>query len=140
MNPNSILDQISRMGFVVSIEGDRLAVRPPGKLTPALRQAISEHKTAIMDFLKDATTGREATGAPLDASPLSDDLPAHRAPGPLPQTHCRDCVHFSPHPRRPAELLGTCGGTPSNGFPVQWPYCWQQCSGYQAKPGYGRKG
>jgi hypothetical protein len=55
MSAEQVLHQLRSLGVAVSLEADRLAVRPPDRITPELREAIREHKADIMRLLTDAT-------------------------------------------------------------------------------------
>lgn len=48
MGAQSILDQLRDIGIAVSIEDERIAVKPASWLTPELRHAIREHKADLM--------------------------------------------------------------------------------------------
>jgi hypothetical protein len=51
MGAQSVLDQLRNLGLTISIEDDRLAVKPASWLTPELSQAIREHKPDLMRLL-----------------------------------------------------------------------------------------
>ncbi len=56
MTPTALLDRLRALGVEVRAEGDKLRYRAPaGVLTPDLRQAIREHKAALLELLRPAT-------------------------------------------------------------------------------------
>jgi hypothetical protein len=55
MSAQMILNRLHTLGVSVTLRGDRLAVRPSGRLTPELRQAIQEHKPDLMLLLAGVT-------------------------------------------------------------------------------------
>ena len=78
MSIESILYQLRNLGLTVSLEGDRLAVRPPARLTPALRQAIREHKPDLERLLS------ETSDANHNGPPYPDGLG---------RVKCEHCTH-----------------------------------------------
>ena len=53
MTAIEILTLLHGHGVTLTARGDRLRVdAPPGTLTPALRAALREHKTAVLDLLE----------------------------------------------------------------------------------------
>jgi len=63
MTITQALLKIDKAGFRLSVDGPDLIIKPPGKLSPAQRQYIVDHKVEIMAAL-------------LDAAPAGND---HRA-------------------------------------------------------------
>ncbi len=64
MDAKPIIEQLHSLGLSVTLEGDRLAVRPPGRLTPELRQAIQDNKPDLIRLL--------ATDAAREGPPYPD--------------------------------------------------------------------
>lgn len=87
MSAQSILEQIGNLGLSVSIEEDRLAVRPKERLTPELRQAIREHKAEILRLLQAETTTSYREGPPY--------------PDDLGRVKCEYCEHCEMVEMRP---------------------------------------
>lgn len=56
MTPTALLDHLRALGAEVCVEGDKLRYRAPaGVLTDDLRQAIREHKAALLELLRPFT-------------------------------------------------------------------------------------
>lgn len=53
MTPRALLAALTEAGYRVTVDGDSLRVRGP--LTDDLRQAILEHKAALLELLRPAT-------------------------------------------------------------------------------------
>jgi len=60
MSINQALQKIEQAGFTLAIDGPDLVVNPPGKLSPAQRQFIVDHKPEIIAVLRDAANDYQA--------------------------------------------------------------------------------
>lgn len=60
MNAESILAEFGRHGVRLRVEGDRLIARPLSAVTPELREAVRQHKAALLDLLRIPSDGRAA--------------------------------------------------------------------------------
>ena len=48
---DSLLAELRSLGLALTVKGDRLMVRPSGLLTDELRQAIREHRSALLSLV-----------------------------------------------------------------------------------------
>jgi len=64
MTPRELLAELTRVGCRVAVDGDSLRVRGP--LTDDLRQAIREHKAALLELLRPFTPPVLPGPDPLD--------------------------------------------------------------------------
>jgi hypothetical protein len=60
MNAQSILTELSRHGVRLRAEGDKLIAKPLSAVTPELREAVRQHKAALLDLLRIPSDGRAA--------------------------------------------------------------------------------
>ncbi|MBM3273157.1 hypothetical protein FJY94_07945 [Candidatus Kaiserbacteria bacterium] len=67
MSIKQALKEIERAGFTLAVDGPDLIIHPPGKLSPAQRQFIVDHKAEIMAALL------ESAPAGNDRPPANDD-------------------------------------------------------------------
>ena len=67
MTPSPIIQRIEQAGFHLTVDGQDIIVNPPGKLSPAQRQYIRDHKPEIMAALL------EASQSGSDLPPSNDD-------------------------------------------------------------------
>jgi hypothetical protein len=67
MSITQALLKIEQAGFSLAIDGPDLVINPPGKLSPAQRQYIVDHKAEIMSALL------ESSPAGNDHPPANDD-------------------------------------------------------------------
>jgi hypothetical protein len=51
-NPTSVLQQVRSLGVDIRPDGDKLQLRPPGKLSAELLAAVREHKPEIIALLQ----------------------------------------------------------------------------------------
>ena len=66
MNAGLILDELSALGLSVTVQGERLVVRPKERLTDELRRRIAENKAGIVGLI----SGRDE---PLKEGPPNPD-------------------------------------------------------------------
>ena len=118
MSAVRVLEQARALGISLSGSNGGLCYEAPaGRLTPALRQALSAHKAAILDLL----------GA--------EQLAKQRI------VQCRDCAHFIPSPpvHRDSgvvwEMPGDCaqGRTSPDARPPIYPCTGWYCGGWTSK-------
>jgi hypothetical protein len=105
MTATALLDELRTKGVHLTVEGERVAVDAPrGALTDDLRQAIRQHKAALLALLVQPAP---ATDAPATA-PSTPEPCTHQAHVPLPPP---------PYPGRPV-------GAPFRPGQQVWLYRW----------------
>jgi hypothetical protein len=92
MSAQELLNELLDLGFDVSLlKDDRIAVRPPERLTANLRRAIRENKSALVTSIRSLTVwaGVRAGKTAWDFSTYNGQQapsdPAAEAPGTLPE-------------------------------------------------------
>src|ERR671914_71828 len=75
MNLNEVLAEISNRGVKLWAEGEELRIRAPvGRLTPVLRNALTENKAEILVLLHQSSMSASVTSIPLVPVPRNGHL------------------------------------------------------------------
>jgi hypothetical protein len=91
---DSLLAELKAAGFTLTVEGERLRVRPADLLTDALRSAIREHRDALHALVASENTEvRDRAKGVLTAR-----VPSVSKPKLHERVCCGECQRFTPDP------------------------------------------
>lgn len=113
MTVTALLSELERRGVRLQTDGSRVGFSPAGAVTPDLRQAIREHKPALLKLLSPPTGDSTFDDAPL-GPPVAD--PFDEPPERLPCGHSQQWRSiYGPH-----LICATCHPPASPDFVAEW--------------------